>query len=146
MMKSSALFILRGVAVLCLFLCASCAGVKCSLKSDQVKQPVSFTPFVYDEKGNIVEATPDQIKAHFKFKKHFWAMLWRSYALTDPDWELSENLKNELSRANGDAIVNMTVRTHDDGMMFFVTYLMPIIPNCQTVTVEGDVARFSPPN
>lgn len=145
-MKLSALCFLRGMAALCLFLCSSCAGVKCTLKSDQIKQPVSFTPCVYDEKGHIVKASPDQIKAHFKFKRHFWAMLWRSYALTDPDWDLSESLKSELSRANGDAVVNMTVRTHDDGMMFFVTYVVPIIPNCQTVTVEGDVARFGSTN
>lgn len=121
---------------------SSCAGVHTTLKCQAVKQPICFTSFVFDADGNLVQATPDRIKAHFTHRKRFWAMLWRSQPLTNPEWDLSEKLSAELSRANGDAIVNMTITAQDDGMMFFLTYLVPIIPSCQTVTVAGDVARF----
>jgi len=121
--------------------CASCAGVKCAVKADQIPQPVSFTPCVYDAKGEVLHVSPQQVVRHFKHEKWFWAMMWRSCSLTTPEWDLSDALSKEIAEVQGQAVVNMTVNFRSD-WLWYVTALVPIIPDYQVVVVEGDIARF----
>jgi hypothetical protein len=136
----------RGLA-LCLMLaglsslCLSCAGVKCAVKADRIAHPVSYTPCVYDAKGAIVRATPQQVVGHFKLKKTFWAVLWRNCSLTAPEWDISDDLTREVGAVQGNAVVNMTVFSQGD-WWWYASSLLPVLPDYHTVVVEGDVARF----
>jgi hypothetical protein len=142
-MKKRCLRLVLGLLVAGLSsLCLSCAGVKCSVKADQIAYPISYTPCVYDATGAVVRAGPQQVVGHFRLKKTFWAMMWRSVSLTEPTWDISADLAREIASAKGNAVVNMTIVSQGD-WWWYVTPLMPVLPDYHTVVIEGDVARFA---
>lgn len=120
---------------------ASCAGVKCSVKADQVACPVSYTSYVYDTNGAVIRAAPQHVVKHFRIKKTFWAMLWRSCALTTPEWDASQALSAEVSAARGNAVVNLTVVSYGD-WWWMASSLLPILPDYHTIILDGDVASL----
>lgn len=122
---------------------ASCAGVKCSMKAERIDQPISFTPCVYGATGNVVRVAEEEVVTHFKIKKRFWAMLWRNVALTQNEWDISDDLSREISAAHGDAVVNLTVLSQGDWWWYFSS-LLPILPDSHVILVEGDVVRLNP--
>jgi len=127
-----------GIAVMS----TSCAGVKCSMKAESIDQPISFTPCVYGATGNVICVTEQDTLKHFRIKKRFWAMLWRNVNLTQNAWDISEDLTREISAVNGDAVVNMTVLSRGD-WWWYLSSLLPILPNSHTIVVEGDVVRLN---
>jgi len=129
-------------AIALLFLPVACAGVKCSVKADHVDKPISFTPCIYDKRGEVIRVSDQDILGHFKIKKRFWAMFWRSVNLTQNDLDVSDDLNKEMSLTNGDAIVNMTLVSEGDWWWYFSS-LVPIIPDYHLIVLEGDVVRFN---
>lgn len=121
-------------------LMTSCAGVNCGVRASRIDQPVSFTPCVYDAGATVVKVADEDALKHFKIRKRFWAMLWGNVDLTDNDWDLSDELSQEIESVDGDAIVNLTIVSQGD-WLWFISSLLPIIPDYHTITIEGDVAR-----
>ena len=128
------------IALPCLIF-VSCAGVKCNVTAARIDQPVSFTPYVYGITGAVIRVSKQDTLKHFRIKKMFWAMLWRNINLTDNNWDLSDDLNREIAKVNGDAIANMTVLAKED-FLWYLASIVPIIPDFQTIVVEGDVVRL----
>jgi len=120
-------------------LLTSCAGAKCTVSASKIDQPVSFTPCVFNHQGTIIKAKPEQILKHFKIKKSFWAMLYRSINLTSKSWDISELLSSQMAEVQGNAIVNLTIKLRGEGY-WYLSCLVPVIPDVHTVLIEGDVA------
>ena len=123
-------------------LLTGCAGARCRVTATNIDQPVSFSPCVFDSNGKVITAGEGDTLKHFKLKKKSWAILWRCISISNRSWDISDPLKNEISKANGDAVVNLTVASTSDWWWYF-SALIPIIPDYHSVVVEGDVVRFS---
>ena len=127
------------IAGACLLL-VGCAGARGRITATRIEQPVSFTACVFDGDGKVVTVGQEDTLKHFKLKKRFWAVMWRCIGLNKKTWDISDALKDEISKANGDAVVNLTVASNGD-WWWWLSSLLPIIPDYHTVVVEGDVAR-----
>ncbi|MFH0975323.1 MAG: hypothetical protein V1874_06035 [Spirochaetota bacterium] len=57
------------------------------------------------------------------------------------NYDLSEDLIKEMKNANGNAIVNLTIKAYND-WLWLLTSLIPILPNYVYVEIEGDVVRL----
>jgi len=137
-----------GLQILKLFLCAAtcsmlaaCAGVRCQVLAPQVNQPVSMTPAVFDASGNVIMAGPTNVVFHFRLKRRNWAMFWTLIPLSSKVVDFSADLNSLLVKHQGDAVVNLIVKTQGDWWWYFAS-LVPIIPDYQWVVIEGDIARF----
>lgn len=121
---------------------SSCAGVKSTVMAPKITEPVSYTGCVFDKEGRILHANEQTIVKSFMLKKSFWAMFYRQISLTNPKWDISEDLKKQIDEVDGNAIVNLRVKLVGNYGYWYLSALVPIIPDVQKVIVEGDVARF----
>ena len=117
-----------------------CAGVRGSIVANNIDKPVSFTPYVFDTNGSIIEAKPKDTLKHFQIEKCYLGMLFTIISI-DGEIDIAEDLNQEIANVNGDAIVNLTIETKGDGWSFF-SVLIPIIPSALFVDIQGDVVRF----
>lgn len=131
-------------ATLYIFGCfaSSCAGVKSTVMAPKINEPVSYTRSVFDKEGSILHANEQIIVKSFTLKKSFWAMFYRQISLTNPKWDISQELKKQIDEAKGNAIVNLRIKLVGNYGYWYLSSLVPIIPDVQKVIVEGDVARF----
>lgn len=129
---------LPAALLVALLLGASCASVRYSIDAPSVPQPVSMTPYLLNAAGEVVSATDHAKTQHFKLKRRCWAMLFGWVNLTDNHWDLSQDLSSQLANSGGTAIVNLTLDTCKNPL-WLASVVMPLIPNFQTIEVEGDV-------
>lgn len=125
-----------------LLMLVSCAGVRGTVVAAKVDKPVSFTPCVFDAKGSIIKSEPKDTLKHFKLEKCYTGMLFTIISL-DGAVDISDELNQEITSVQGDAIVNLTLETKGDNWAFF-SALIPIIPSALYVDIQGDVVRLQP--
>ena len=93
-----------------------------------------------DSAGRPHQVRPNEIVSHFKLAKTSTSMLWTIVPLSGREWDLSPELNSKIQAASGNAVVNVTV--HATGGEWYITPLIPIIPDYVSMTVEGDIARI----
>lgn len=134
-MKRYILFVLLGGSIV---FCSSCTMVNCRIEAENVEKPLSYTPCVYDSKGRVIECSEKNIIEHFKTKKRVWAILWGTVNFSGKEWDISEEMENKILKADGDAIVNMTVDSQSD-WWWYISSFIPIMPNYNLIVIEGDI-------
>lgn len=120
------------------FLLTSCGNViRNSISATKIDHPISYTSYVVNNKKELVKIENEQILKHFKIKKRFWVMLYSSIHLTKKNWDISDELRKQISEVKGNAVVNLVVECKFN---IFTTIINPIIfPSSQIIYIEGDV-------
>lgn len=121
-----------------------CAGGRCHVTARTIEQPVSFTPCVLDSQGKVRQVKSEEIVGHFAISKTKWTMLYTAIPLGGKDWDISDELKARIQQVSGNSAVNVVVHTEGSNFLhWYFAALAPVIPCYVTVTVKGDIARFS---
>lgn len=131
------------ISALSLLFTLSCAtGADSYLNASKSVYPISLSQSIVDEGGRFYRPRKDEIVGHFERS-------WRSY-----DWlyglvsingspNLGRIVGAEIKRRDGDAVVNLRVRSNY-WKTWYVTSVLFFLPNSVGVTVEGDVVRRQP--
>ena len=121
-----------------------CAGARTHVVVASAEMPVSMSRAVRDADGVIVAADRREIVGHFDEDRTAWGMLYSAVKLT-PEKDISSALNEQVKRAGGDAVVNVSIATRQCGLNWFpVLNLLPFWPGCANVHVEGDIIRVRP--
>ncbi len=112
-----------------------------TMNGAELRHPVSFSRSFVASDGSVHEPTAAEKVARFERTWTHWGMLYDSIGLS-ADADLSAILNEEIEQANGDGIVNLTVKAKGTGFSWLVSLLI-IVPERVKVTVEGDVFRLS---
>ena len=99
-------------------------------------EPVSLTSALLDQNGAVLIPKDSDIVGHFRDQWKITRTLFGWVPMDERDRDLSEFLRGELARCNGNAIVRFKVNCIT-GPNF------PLTPfySDMTITIEGDVVR-----
>jgi len=109
--------------------------------ASEPKGPISLTGTVYDAAGNPLRVGEGlEIVGHFDRSKRVWSLLFGAISLSD-DIDMGAIANEEMDKAGGAAVVNVTVETSSNGALKYLGTLLPILPMYVATRVEGDVVR-----
>jgi len=137
MKKYKIILIYIYIAVIAIML-SSCGNyLNNNITASKIDQPVSYTSYVFNKKGEIIRSEDKNILKHFIIKKRYWSMLYSTINLTKKTVDISDDLRQQIEEVKGNAIVNLKIEFK---INFFYMWLNPIIlPNTQVAIIEGDV-------
>ncbi len=148
--------LLRGMrtlltAILFLFSCSHGKGV---LRFDDLSYPVSTSAFLYGEDYALLQKGRDlEVIGSFRHTTRLWGIGWEPWDLSPgkgKEKELGGLLNEGIAKANGQGMINMTVSTSPCwlsityNVLFNMPDILPFMPGCAAVTVEGEIVRQRP--
>ena len=131
-------------SVFAILLLVGCAGGKCYVTAQELRQPASLTSALFDSAGNVVIPDENQKVGHFSFQWRNWSMGWKHIPLSPPSRDISGLLAKEIEARDGNGIVNLKIAVTSDAHGIAASAL-PLIPGYITVSVEGDVVNVPSP-
>ncbi|AKV01593.1 hypothetical protein AKJ09_08256 [Labilithrix luteola] len=118
-----------------------CAGARTTVVADTAQYPISLSRAVRDADGTLVASGRATPVARLEFETTVWGLLYSSVKL-NPRTDISEAVNEQMAAVNGDAVVNVHVKTGRCATEFFpFLNLLPIWPGCTKVRVEGDIIK-----
>jgi hypothetical protein len=120
--------------------CSACAGSLSTIRLDQAKYPVSFSPVTCDGRRNLRE---DQLEKVGKFEHAYttYHMLWRWVPLGPSAFDLSDEVNQQIEAAGGLGIVNFALYSEAQAGNAVLAVLGGILPGSAHVRVSGDIVR-----
>lgn len=116
----------------------SCAGASSHVVAPTSRYPISLSGSVRDADGKLVaDARKEQI-AEFKYDYRAWGWLWTLVSFTG-DKDISEAVNEQVTRAGGEAVTNLYVRSYPCGWNYFT--LLGVLPDCANVSLRGRIIR-----
>lgn len=115
-----------------------CSGSRSHVVAPSAKYPVSMSDGVRKADGTLLPDEEKKLVGGFSYDYKAWGMLWRIFSFTG-DRDISEEVNEQVARANGDAIVNLSVKSESCTWNLFT--LIGILPDCSTVTVRGHIIK-----
>ena len=137
---SPALRAIVAVSALCTLSCAT--GAETRLFAPQSPVPISLSQSIVDERGSVYRPRPDEIVGHFKRSWRSWDWFYGLVSI-NADVDLTRLVAAEVEKRNGDAVINLRVRSNY-AKTWYVTAVLVVLPDSVGVTVEGDVIRRQP--
>jgi len=106
--------------------------------------PISLTATVYDPAGEPLRVGDGlEVVAHFDHSERIWSLLFGAVPVSG-DIDVTSIANAEMAKANGVAVVNLTIETTSNGMVKYIGSLVPILPMYVFTRIEGDVVRVVP--
>jgi hypothetical protein len=130
------------LALLGLTVVAGCAGATASVTADGARYPISMSPVVRDQSGLLLERQHIVKVGEFHASSAKVAVLYS--LLPTREFDISEDVNQQVAASGGEAIVNFTVEASDGCAVlnsFFLLNALPIWPGCVPVTVTGDIVK-----
>lgn len=118
-----------------------CSGSRSHVVAPSAQYPVSMSDGVRNTDGKLLPDEHKKLVGGFSYDYKAWGMLWRIFSFTG-DRDISEEVNDQIKRANGDAIVNLSVKAESCTWNIFT--LIGIFPDCSTVRVRGHIIKAEP--
>jgi hypothetical protein len=129
-----------GVLALAAFL-GGCAGARGALAFDQLKYPVSSSPFIYGPDDRPLNPGEVQHVGKMVWVERVWG-LWWSWIPLSGTIDVSAPINAQIARAGGDGIINLKVIAENCGMNYVPVFnMVPLYPGCTYVTITGDIVK-----
>ncbi len=129
-----------------LLLLSSCTGTRSWVDAPNANYPVSFSPSVRDSNGDIVSDEQLQKLGTFTHEHKSRHMLFGLIPLSKRHNDLSDEINEQVSKLNGQAIVNLKVQDFEGAWNMFGTMpFMGIPPIVNVVKIRGDIVRLADP-
>jgi hypothetical protein len=124
-----------------LFALTGCAGARTQVVAATAEVPVSMSRGVRDADGALVGADRREVVGQFDEDRTAWGMLYSAVKLT-PEKDISRAVNEQVQRAHGDAVINVSIATRQCGLTWVpILNLLPFWPGCANVHVRGDIIR-----
>ena len=124
-----------------------CVGARPKVRLDSAKYPVSMSGVILDRNGQPLYPNEQIAVGRFKAEKTGYAMGYSFLQLAPMDF--SEELNNQVSSVNGEAVVNLEVKKIFSLCRILhviqITQILPFFLGCSKVHVEGDIIRSKSP-
>ena len=117
--------------------CLSLAST--SLNAKDIAYPVSMSKSIVDKSGKRYTPNESETVGHFVREWRRWEMAWGAIPLGG-DASLTEILTEEIERAGGNGVINLTAEA-TVSWAAMITSLLLIFPESVKVKIEGDVIR-----
>lgn len=123
---------------------AGCMGTSATiLDGAGLRYPVSLSKSIVDGSGRHYTPSEAETVAHFERQWSHWEMFFGKIQLSS-DVVLANVLHEEIEAAEGDGIVNLTLRANGSILGMYAALFL-VVPTHVTVTIEGDVIRRTRP-
>lgn len=127
------------------WVCTSCmVGGRGTATFDQVRYPISGTTTLLKKDGTTLNAaSAGKPLGHVQAHKFYWAMLYGSVSLTGK-YDLSQDMNAAVEEVGGNAVINakLTNTQCPTNYVLVVLGILPFIPGCVSVTLEGDAVKL----
>ena len=130
------------VAIVGLAAASGCAGASANVTADSARYPISMSPVVRDQSGMLLERQHIVKVGEFYASSSKVAVLYS--LLPTGQFDISEEVNQQVAARGGEAIVNFSVRASDGCAVlnsFFLLNALPIWPGCVPITVSGDIIK-----
>jgi hypothetical protein len=118
-----------------------CAGARTRVVAPRAEVPVSLSHAVRDADGELVPRERREVVGQLHDERLAWGLLYSAVKLT-PEKDISDEVNAQVTRAGGDAVVNVRIRTNGCAWNYFPVFsALPFWPGCAKVTVDGDIIR-----
>lgn len=140
------------ILVLIVTLAAGCSRTKGIVQFQNLKYPVSTSPFLLDQNYDIVMKGRELEVIHtFEFKKTFWSVFYGRISLTGEE-KISLTINEIVDQCNGDGVINLKL-TLQEGLvnkfysfMLYIPGLIPVLPSTADIWVSGEVVKLIDPD
>lgn len=133
-----------GVLAACAALCG-CAGAQYDIGADRARYPISFSPALPDEKGQILYLGHElESKGSFEVSKIQFGFLYSAIASSNLI-DISDQVNEEVAKRGGEGVVALSVTTKNCFTNYlFPLQILPFYPGCQVSTISGTVVERKP--
>lgn len=134
------IFYLIVTTFLSLFIVMGCAGSRSRITAPSVKYPISLSPAIRNIDGTIFKED-DLVKVgKFYYKYITVFMLWTAIPLSHIKHDISNAVNEQIEKAGGDAIINLTVKNEGDGLAGFTSIIsLGLLPSSSSIEIKGDI-------
>jgi len=133
----------HAISILALALLATgCSGARSHVVADSARYPISLSDGVRDQDGKLLPDEQKQVVGGFTYSYRAWGWLWRIVSFTG-DHDISDAVNEQVAAANGDAIVNMSVK--GEMCLWNLFTIVGVLPDCSNVRVRGHIIKAAPP-
>ena len=120
-----------------------CAGTRSHIVVGEAPCPVSLSPALRTSQGEVRGERYLEFVGTFHHKHTSAHMLWAIIPLSRTKHDLSAELRQQVDKAGGDAVVNLKVKSYYNFWNTCWTMLSAgIIPTWSKVEVTGDIVRI----
>ncbi len=127
-----------------------CSAAKLTLTAQNNSFPISFSEGIFGYNNELILRENYEIVHHFKMEKsHFTWNAWNALQDKPKRVDLSNEFDELLSSYNGEAIVNLRIKTEDNLGVGIVSLLTSfptlglLAPHYLETSIEGDVIRLT---
>ena len=118
-----------------------CAGASSEVVAPGAKVPISLSRGVRDADGEIVPQSRQEVVGRFEQDATVWAIGY-SFAKLDPTTEIDDGVNTQVARAQGQAVVRLSVRSKPCALNFVeVLNWLPFWPGCSNLVIVVDIIR-----
>lgn len=134
----------RALSLVLALLSLACAGGRGVVRFDSLGYPASMSGYVYGSNGLPLSPNTLKVVGEFEREAKLWGMLFSWIPLTGR-LDLSTPINQEIERAGGDGVINLTVRSQGCTLNYVPGLsLLPVWPGCAAVTVQGQIVKHQP--
>jgi hypothetical protein len=129
-------------ACLGLLIVTGCAGASANIVADSSRFPISMSPVVRDQSGQLLERQHLVKVGDFHASSTKVAVLYS--LLPTRTFDISEEVNRQVTVVGGEAVVNFAIEAGDGcGFLngFFILNAIPVWPGCVPITVTGDIVK-----
>ena len=134
------------VALALATLATGCAGGHARLSFDSAAYPVSLSPTVPDNDGQILAPERFEVVGVLSVQTKAWAIFYSAVPLQGKR-DVSSDINAQVAEHGGEGVVNLRIVSKQCKINHaWVINALPIWPGCSDVTLTGDIIRRAAPS
>jgi hypothetical protein len=137
--------LVRGLSQVALVLVSAlglgCAGSRSSIVATDASYPVSMSPVVYGPDGQLLNRDRLEEVGSFTYEYSSVHALFTLLPLSRTRHDLSGRIDEQVAKAGGEAVVNLTVVANSNGWNGISAIFAGILPAYSKVRVSGTIVR-----
>ncbi len=123
--------------------CIGCAGARGKVRLEELNNPVSMSPYLYDAKGQLISVDKGLVRVGGLYtQKTYYGVFYTAIRLTG-DGDLTKEINDAVTALNADGIINFhyVVDQGNTNGCVPLTWL-PIWPGTTKVVFFGDIVKI----
>lgn len=126
----------RALALVPMLLATAC-GARSYITAEDARFPVSMSSAVQGPDGSVLTGDDLETVGSFKLDYKKCNMLWTLIPLVFRTEDISEDIDEQVRRARGEAVINLTVQS--SATVWNVFTLFGVLPDCSNVRIRGQI-------